>query len=202
MWRCTVCQHIDLGETAPAQCPVCDSSQDKFVDYQPLVGGAKTWQNLKDGFIGESQAHQRNLAFARKAEEEGLPQIAKLFRAVAAAEAVHAYNHLEFLGFIRETQENLDTAFQRESLAEIKMYPRFIAEANQEDAPEVALSFSHARDVEKEHGKLYEKAMQHLLAERETTYYVCRACGYVSDGFAPDECPVCGAPQRMFEKVD
>lgn len=202
MWQCTVCQHVDLGETAPAQCPVCDSPRDRFVPYQPPVGGAKTWQNLKAGFIGESQAHERNLAFARKAEEEGLQQIAKLFRAVAAAEGVHAYNHLRHLGLVRDTQENLNAAFERENLAEAKMYPRFIAEANQENAPGVALSFSQARDVEKGHGKLYEKAMQHMLAETATTYYVCQVCGYVSDGLLPDECPICGAPQSAFKTID
>jgi len=202
MWQCTVCQHVDVGETAPAQCPVCDSPQDKFVPHQPPVGGAKTWQNLKAGFMGESQAHQRNLAFARKAEEEGLSQIAKLFRAIAAAEEVHAYSHLQFLGLVGSTQDNLDAAFQRENLAETKMYPRFIAEANQENAAQVALSFSRARDVERGHGKLYEKAMQHMLAEAETTYYVCQVCGYVSDGVLPDECPICGAPQSAFKRID
>lgn len=202
MWQCTVCQHVDLGETAPDQCPVCDSPKDKFVSYQPPVGGVKTWQNLKAGFIGESQAHERNLAFARKAEEEGLSQIAKLFRAIAAAEGVHAYNHFRHLGLVKSTQDNLDTAFQRENLAGAKMYPRFIAEANHENAPGVALSFSQARDVEREHGKLYKKAMQHLMAERETNYYVCQVCGYVSDGLLPDECPVCGARQSAFKKID
>jgi rubrerythrin len=202
MWRCTVCQHVELGEEAPPHCPVCDSEKEKFVTYQPEVGGTKTWRNLKEGFIGESQATIRNLAFARKADEEGLPQMAKLFRAVAAAEEVHAYNNLMFLDLVKGTQENLDAAFQRENLASIKMYPRFIAEANEENAPDVALSFSHARDVEQGHGKLYKKAMQHLMAERETTYYVCQTCGYVSDGILPDECPVCGAPKSQFKTIE
>lgn len=202
MWQCTVCQHVDLGETAPTQCPVCDSPQDKFAPYQPPVGGVKTWQNLKAGFIGESQAHLRDLAFARKADDDGLPQIARLFRAVAAAEEVHAYNNLRHLGLVKDTQENLDAAFQRENLAEAKMYPRFIKEANEENAAGIALNFSQARDVERGHGKLYEKAMQHMMAERETTYYVCQVCGYVSDGSLPDECPVCGAPKTKFKQVD
>jgi len=201
MWQCTVCQHIDPGESAPIQCPVCDSPQDKFVSYEPPAGGVKTWQNLKAGFIGEAQAHERNLAFARKADEEGLSQIAKLFRAIASAEGVHAYNHLQHLGLVKDTQENMDTAFERENLAEVKMYPRFITEAEEENAPEIALAFSRARDVEREHGKLYKKAMQHMMAERETTYYVCQVCGYVSDGLLPDECPICGAPQAAFKEV-
>ncbi|OGN92509.1 MAG: hypothetical protein A2Z75_08975 [Chloroflexi bacterium RBG_13_50_10] len=166
------------------------------------MGGAKTWQNLRDAFIGESQAHVRDLAFARKADEEELPQIAKLFRAIAAAEEVHAYNNLRLLGLVRDTQENLDTAFQRENLAETKMYPRFIADANEENAPEAGVNFSQARDVDGVHGKLYQKAAQHLTVDTETTYYVCQVCGYVSDGLLPDQCPICGAPQNKFKKID
>ena len=202
MWRCTVCHHIDLEDKAPDKCPVCDSPQDKFVPYQPPLGGARTWQNLRNAFVGESQAHSRDLAFARKATEDELPQIAKLFRAIAAAEEVHAYRHLRLLGLVRDTQENLDTAFQRENLAETKMYPRFIVEANQENAPEVALSFSQTRDVDQGHGKLYKQAAQHLMAQGETTYYVCQVCGFVSDGLLPDQCPVCGASANEFLKVD
>ena len=166
------------------------------------MGGAKTWQNLRDAFVGESQAHFRDLAFARQAVAEELPQIGKLFRAIAAAEEVHAYNSLRYLGLVRDTQANIETAFQRENLAETKMYPKFIADANEEDAPDVALSFSQARDVDGVHGKLYQKAAQHLMAEKETTYYVCQVCGYVSDGYLPDQCPICGAPKEKFKTVD
>ena len=202
MWRCTVCQHVGLERTPPVKCPVCDSASEKFVDYKPPVGGVKTWQNLRDAFVGESQAHFRDLAFARQATIDELPQIAKLFRAIAAAEEVHAYNSLRYLGLVRDTQENIDTAFQRENLAETKMYPKFIADANEEDAPEVALSFSQARDVDGVHGKLYQKAAQHLTVDTETTYYVCQVCGYVSDGVLPDQCPICGAPKTKFKTVD
>jgi rubrerythrin len=202
MWRCTKCQHVGLERTPPAKCPVCDSTKEKFEDYKPAVGGEKTWQNLRDAFIGESQAHFRDLAFARKADQEELPQIAKLFRAIAAAEEVHAYNSLRFLGLVQDTQQNIDAAFQRENLAETKMYPKFIADANEEDAPAVALSFSQARDVDGVHGKLYQKAAQHLTVNAETTYYVCQVCGYVSDGLLPDQCPICGAPKEKFKAVD
>jgi len=202
MWRCTVCQHVGLEGTPPDKCPVCDSTKEKFTDYKPPVGGAKTWQNLRDAFVGESQAHFRDLAFARQAVAEELPQIGKLFRAIAAAEEVHAYNSLRYLGLVRDTQANIETAFQRENLAETKMYPKFIADANEEDAPDVALSFSQARDVDGVHGKLYQKAAQHLMAEKETTYYVCQVCGYVSDGYLPDQCPICGAPKEKFKTVD
>ncbi len=202
MWRCTVCQHVGLERTPPERCPVCDSTKEKFTDYKPPVGGVKTWQHLRDAFVGESQAHFRDLAFARQAVSEELPQIGKLFRAIAAAEEVHAYNSLRFLGLVRDTQSNIETAFQRENLAETKMYPKFIADANEEDAPDVAVSFSQARDVDGVHGKLYQKAAQHLMAEKETTYYVCQVCGYVSDGYLPDQCPICGAPKEKFKTVD
>jgi len=202
MWRCTVCQHVGLEGTPPDKCPVCDSTKEKFTDYKPPVGGAKTWQNLRDAFVGESQAHFRDLAFARQAVAEELPQIGKLFRAIAAAEEVHAYNSLRYLGLVRDTQANIETAFQRENLAETKMYPKFIADANEEDAPDVALSFSQARDVDGVHGKLYQKAAQHLMAEKETTYYVCQVCGYVSDCYLPDQCPICAAPKEKIKTVD
>jgi len=202
MWRCTVCQHVGLEQTRPEKCPVCDSAKEKFIDYKPPVGGIKTWQNLRDAFVGESQAHFRDLAFGRQAVAENLPQIGKLFRAIAAAEEVHAFNSLRFLGLVQDTQSNIDTAFQRENLAETKMYPKFIAEANEEEAPGVALSFSQARDVDGVHGKLYQKAAQHLMAETETTYYVCQVCGYVSDGILPDVCPICGAPKTKFKTID
>jgi rubrerythrin len=202
MWECTECHHIILDEAAPLQCPVCNSLKVKFTPYKPPVGGVKTWQNLKSGFMAEAQAHQRNLAFARKANEEGLSQIAKLFRAVAAAEEIHAYNHFHLLGLVRDTDENLRTSFQRENLAETKMYPHFMEDAYQENAPDVGLSFSRARDVEEGHRKLYKKAMNHMIAETETVYYVCQVCGYTSDGFLPDECPVCGAPKTAFKNID
>jgi rubrerythrin len=202
MWECAVCHHVELGIEAPSKCPVCDAPQEKFIPYESkLVKGTRTLQNLKAGFIGEAQAHQRNLAFAMKAEEEELPQIAKLFRAIAEAEAVHAFNHLRFLGVVKDTQSNLETAFERETMAEVKMYPQFIKEAEEEGSPGVALTFSRARDVEREHARLYKKALDHLIAERETTYYVCSVCGYVSDGILPDECPICGAGKDKFRKV-
>ena len=135
-----------------------------------------------------------------KAEQEGYSQMARLFRAIAEAESVHAFNHLRLLDAVSSTQENLESAFERENLAS-EAYPHFIEEANEEDNSSVATIFSYSRDVERGHAKLYKKAMQHMLAEGETEYYVCQVCGYVSDGTLPDDCPVCGAPKEKFKKV-
>ena len=143
------------------------------------------------------------MLFAEKAEEEELPQIASLFRAVAAAESVHAKRHYRQLeASIGDTQSNLETAFQRESGVARVEYERMLKEAEEDDEAEVALTFSQARDVEETHSKLYKKALDHLLAQRRTEYYVCQVCGYVSDGKLPDNCPICGAPETKFKKVD
>ncbi len=162
--------------------------------------GTKTLKNLKTGFMAESQAHVRNLAFAMKAEQEGFSQIARLFRAIAEAESVHAFNHLRLLGAVSGSQDNLESAFERENLA-ASAYPQFIREANEEGDASVATVLSYSRDVEREHAKLYEKAQAHMMAEKETEYYVCQVCGYVSDGVLPDVCPICGAPRDKFRKV-
>ena len=202
MWRCTVCQHIAFGDSPPEVCPVCGAPKEKFVPYESdKVKGPQTLKNIKDAFIGETQAHQRNLAFARRAEEEGLPQVAHLFRSVAAAEAVHAYRYFDRLDMVRDTQENLSAAFERENMADMKVYPTFIREANEEGDESVANVFSQTRDVEKGHAKLYKKALEHMIAERDTAYYVCQVCGYVSDGCLPDECPICGAGKEMFKQI-
>jgi rubrerythrin len=154
-------------------------------------------------YVAESKAYQRLLLFAQKAEEEGLPQIAHLFRAVAAAESVHARRHFEQLEeSIKDTQSNLELAFQMESSVAGAEYGRMLREAEDDDEGEAALVFSQARDVEEGHAKLYKKALDHLIAQRETKYYVCTVCGYVADGKLPENCPVCGAPKTKFEKVN
>lgn len=201
MWKCTNCHHVELAADKPERCPLCGAEAEKLVSHEVLgIKGMKTLKNLKAGFIAESQAHQRNLAFAIKAEEEGYPQVAKLFRAIAEAEEIHAFNHLRLLGAVANTQENLETAFERENLAS-NTYPQFIKEANEEDNAHVARVFSYSRDVERGHAKLYEKALEHMLGDVETEYYVCGVCGYVSDGDLPEVCPICGASRERFRRV-
>ena len=185
----------------PRHCPVCGAEAEKLVPHEvSRVKGTKTLGNLKTGFVAESQAHLRNLAFAMKAEQEGYPQVARLFRAIAEAEAVHAFNHFRLLGAVSGTQENLESAFERENLAS-STYPQFIRAANEEGNTSVAMVLTYSRDVEKGHAKLYKKALAHMMAEEENEYYVCQVCGHVSDGVLPNECPICGAPKEKFRKV-
>jgi rubrerythrin len=201
MWKCTNCHHVEFSADKPQRCPVCGAEAEELVPHEvPGVKGTKTLNNLKIGFVAESQAHLRNLAFAMKAEQENYPQVARLFRAIAEAESVHAFNHFRLLGAVSSTQENLESAFERENLA-ASTYPQFIREANEEGNTSVATVLSYSRDVEKGHAKLYKKALALTMAEEETEYYVCQVCGYVSDGSLPDVCPICGAPKDKFRKV-
>lgn len=201
MWKCANCYQVEFGSVKPERCPVCGADAEKLVPYEvPEIKGEKTLQNLKAGFVAESQANLRNLSFAMKAEQEGYPQMARLFRAVAEAEAVHAFNHLRLLGAISDTQENLENAFEKENLA-ANTYPRFIKEADEEDNPHAARIFGYSRDVEQGHAKLYDKALKHMISDVDTDYYVCGVCGYVSDGVLPDKCPICGAPKEKFRRV-
>ena len=201
MWKCSNCQHLELGPDRPERCPVCGADAEKILPHEvPGIKGTKTLSNLKVGFVAESQAHQRNLAFALKADQEGYPQMARLFRAVAEAEGVHAFNHLRMLGGVSGTQENLESAFERENLA-TDTYPQFIREANEEGNAAVARVFSFSRDVERGHAKLYKKALEDMIREADTDYYVCSVCGYVSDGELPEQCPICGASKEKFRTV-
>lgn len=201
MWKCTNCHHVELSTEKPQHCPVCGAEAEKLVPHEvPGVKGTKSLNNLRAGFVAEAQAHLRNLAFAMKAEQEGYPQVARLFRAIAEAESVHAFNHLRLLGAESGTQDNLESAFERENLA-ASTYPQFIREANDEGNAGVATVLGYSRDVEKGHAKLYKKALAHIMAAEESEYYVCQVCGYVSDGVLPDVCPICGAPKDRFRKV-
>jgi len=201
MWKCANCHHVELSSDRPERCPICGAEAEKLVPHEVSgMRGTKTLKNLKAGFIAESQAHLRNLAFAMKADQEGYSQVARLFRAIAEAEAVHAFNHLRLLGGVSSTQENLESAFERENLASNR-YPQVVREANEEDNAGVATVLSYSRDVEKGHATLYKKALAYMMAEGEVEYHVCQVCGYVSDGVLPDECPICGAPKEKFRRV-
>jgi len=160
-----------------------------------------TADNLKEAFAGESQTNRKYLAFAKKAEAEGYPQIAKLFRAAAEAETVHAINHLRELGGIQSTDKNLHVALSGESYEFQKMYPRMIDDARAEGVQGALRSFSFANEVEKVHAALYDKAIKNLGKSVDTDYYVCQVCGYTAEGEAPDDCPVCKAKKQAFKKV-
>jgi rubrerythrin len=165
---------------------------------------SKVTDRLKNAFAGESQANRRYLAFARKAEEEGLTQVAKLFRAAAEAETVHALNHLSILREIKSTAENLDTAVSGETIEFKKMYPEYISIAKKEKNSQATWSFDVANKVEEIHAGLFSKAIEAIKNKKELTeidYYVCSVCGNTVEGKAPEKCPICGAPKTKFFKV-
>ncbi|MFC1732837.1 rubrerythrin family protein [candidate division KSB1 bacterium] len=165
----------------------------------------KTQENLKDAFAGESQANRKYLAFAKKAEQEGLTQVAKLFRASADAETVHAHKHLRVLGGIRSTKENLKEAIAGETHEFTEMYPKMIEEAEAEGNEAAKISFMGANAVEKEHAGLYKKALESVEAGKdleEKEIYVCQVCGHTVEDEAPDECPICKSKKEMFKKIE
>ncbi len=162
---------------------------------------SKTGENLQNAFAGESQANRRYLAFAQKAEAEGFSQVAKLFRAAAEAETVHAHNHLRALDGVKSTKDNLLAAISGENYEYQKMYPQMIADATDEAAKNALRSFTLANEVEKVHAALYQKALESLGQNTVMDYYVCQVCGYTAEGEAPDDCPVCKAKKSAFRRV-
>jgi rubrerythrin len=162
----------------------------------------KTEQNLLDAFAGESQANRKYLAYARHAEKEGYKQVAKLFRAAAEAETVHAHAHLRTLGKIKDTAQNLKDAIEGETYEFKSMYPAMIAAAQKEGHKAGERSLSYANEVEKYHAALYEKALEKMGTLEQVDYYVCSVCGYTCEKEPPDTCPVCGSSAKAFSKVD
>jgi len=163
-----------------------------------------TTRNLQDAFAGESQANRKYLAFAIKADQEGFPQVARLFRAAAEAETVHAHAHLRALGGLKDTRENLKSAISGENYESVTMYPEFLARAQEEGSKPAEISFKFALAVEKIHHDLYAKALQTLetgsdLPERKV--YVCPVCGNTVYDEAPDACPICDAPKASFREI-
>lgn len=165
--------------------------------------GDKTRKNLYAAFVGEAKAYHRLLAFARKADEEGHTQIARLFRAVAAAEGVHTERHLRLLGeaVVQDTESNLQSSFERETTVNEITYPQFIREAEDEGERAAALTFGQARDVEERHAALYKHALGAMLRDETRDYYVCQVCGYVTEREVPDQCPICNAGRNKFRLV-
>ena len=166
---------------------------------------SNTQKNLEEAFTGESQASRRYLFFADKADSEGLSQIARLFRAASESETVHARNHLRAMDGIGGTKDNLKESIGGESYEFTEMYPGFIEQAKVENNEKAEITFSYANKVEKVHHGLYRKALEQLEGGKEAKaepYYVCPVCGYTVAGEAPEKCPVCGTPRKMFKKVE
>ena len=167
------------------------------------MGG--TEKNLADAFAGESQANRRYLFFAEKADKEGHPQVARLFRAVAEAETAHARNHLEVMGGIGSTEDNLKEAAGGENYEFTRMYPGFIEQAKIEGNRKAEISFDYANKVEQIHYGLYQETIKSLGAgqePKEEPYFVCQFCGNTVAGEAPEKCPICGAPRSKFKRVE
>lgn len=164
--------------------------------------GNKTISNLYTAFVGEAKAYFRLLAYAEKAKEEDMPQVAVLFRAIAEAERVHARRNLELLGevVVKDSETNLQASFEREETAAGVFYTQFIREAEEEGDRRATISFSHSRDVEEQHAGLYRRALDHLISDTVTIYYVCQVCGYVAEGEPPEQCPICGVSREQFQK--
>lgn len=157
---------------------------------------------LKDGlhqaYEGEAKASIRLKVFAEKADKEEYRGVAKLFRAVSESEAIHARNNLRLLKEIKDTETNLSESFASETRIASVHYSQFIAQAENAGDENAARMFTWSRDVEDVHARLYEKALEHMLAEEDPEYYICDVCGYVADGGVPDVCPVCGSKAEVF----
>lgn len=163
-----------------------------------------TKDNLKDAFAGESQANRKYLAFAKKAEADGFKQIAKLFRAAAEAETIHAHAHLRVMGEIKSTADNLQAGIDGEGYEFQQMYPKFVAEAEAEGNKAALTSFKYAMAVEKIHHGLYTEALTTFKTGRDlnaAAIYVCPVCGNTVIGSIPDKCPICGVPKDKFVEV-
>ena len=164
---------------------------------------SKTGENLKAAFAGESQANRRYLAFAKQAEKDGYPMVAKLFRAVAAAETVHAHSHFRVMGGVGTTEENLKAAMAGENYEIVSMYPEFIADAEKEGDKKAATSFKWAWEVEKGHEQLFKQALAELgSSAADLEIWVCPVCGHTHLGKPPEKCPVCNTPGARYEKID
>jgi len=163
----------------------------------------KTKENVHKAFIGEAKAYFRLLAYAEKADEEEVPQVALLFRAIAEAERVHATRHLNLAKdmIVKDTDTNLENSFQREKSISENEYPDFLKDAEDEGETAAATVFGQARDAEGYHAKLYERTIMKVIKNAATEYHVCQVCGYVTDKKIPSKCPVCGAPPEKFKTI-
>ena len=163
-----------------------------------------TADNLQEAFAGESQANRKYLAFARKAEDDGLPQVAKLFRAAAEAETVHAHAHLRVMGGIEGTAQNLEAAIEGEGFEFQEMYPKFLTQAQDEGMKPAEFSFKNALAVEEIHHGLYSRALESVKGGSDlpaTSIYVCSVCGNTVEGGRPDSCPICNVPGTRFSEI-
>ena len=162
-----------------------------------------THDNLLEAFAGESQANQKYRAFAKKAEQDGFPNIARLFRTTAEAERIHAEGHLKALGYIGSTAENIQAGIDGETYEFTEMYPPMLKQAQAEDHKAQRM-FGYAVEAEQVHARLYKLALE--AAQRgedlaETNFYLCPVCGYIEFGKPTEACLICGAKPEKFIQV-
>ena len=164
---------------------------------------ANTETNLKEAFAGESQANRKYLAFAKKAEQEGYPNVARLFRTAAEAETIHAHGHLAAMDGIKSTAENLKAAIDGETYEHTQMYPPMLKQA-EADNHRAKRMFGLAAQAEAVHAKLYKSALEAIQQGKdltETSFYLCLVCGHIELGKAPEACPICGAKREKFVRM-
>ncbi len=158
--------------------------------------------NIQRAFTGEAKAYFRLRAFAKKAEEEGYPQIAALFRAISEAEKVHAEKHFALLEKVKSTEENLKDSFEKESFVNEVTYPEFLQQAWAEEEHAAIRALTLARNAEERHAKFYKAALTHMIADREVTYLVCPNCGWVEESARPETCPNCQGSGANYIPVE
>ncbi len=163
---------------------------------------SKTEKNLTEAFAGESQANRKYLAYARRAADENLEGICKLFLAVAESEAIHARKHLSYLKGIKSTKENVLDALEGETHEFKNMYPQMIEDAKEEGERGAEISFRYANESEKAHAELFSQALTEMDTFPVQEYYICKACGYTAAKEPPDTCPVCGSKTKAFFRVE
>lgn len=164
---------------------------------------ASTESNLKEAFAGESQANRKYLAFAKKAEQEGFANVARLFRTAAEAETIHAHGHLAAMGGVKSTAENLKAAVEGETYEFTQMYPPMIQQA-EADGHQAKRMFNFATKAEAVHAKLYQMALEAVQQGKdltETSFYLCPVCGHIELGKAPDSCPICSTKGEKFVRI-
>jgi rubrerythrin len=164
-----------------------------------------TKDDLQEAFAGESQANRKYLAFAQKADKEGFSQVAKLFRAVADAETIHAHSHLRVLDGVQSTSENLEEAIAGEHHEFTEMYPGFLQTAEAEGNKKAVRSMTNAMEVEKVHHDLFQQALAAIKSGKDLEsmqIYVCPVCGHTEIGEPPANCPVCNVKGEKYYTID
>jgi len=166
---------------------------------------SRTTINLREAFAGESQANRKYLVYAEKAERDGFPNVAKLFRAIADAETVHATRHWRALGMARDTIKNLEDSIESEKEEIEKIYPAFVKQAEADEEITARSSFKEALEAEKVHAELFDQALETVRKGKDMAgfkAFTCTVCGNTRMGVSIDRCRICGAGSGAFKEVD